>query len=69
MLGASGVAAHSEVPGHPPKVWLVLCGDSGCTNGFLGAFVNEEAAEAAAKTAEAANGAGLSFYALEAAVE
>ena len=67
--GATGVAARAEVAGQPSKVWLVVCGDRGCTNGFQGAFVDSTAAKAAAAEAEAADSLGLSYWAIEVDVE
>ena len=62
-------AAASTVEGNPKSVWLVCCGDRGCTYGYLKAFLSEAEADAAAVKAYAENGLGLSFYAVEADVE
>ena len=66
---ATGIPQHSAVEGTPAKVFLVCCGDCGCTNGFLKAFLEEAAADAAAAEAEKADELGLSFYVIAADVE
>ena len=65
----TGIAAYTEIAGRPSKVWLVVCGDCGCTNGYLGAFADADAAETAAAEAEKVNETGFSFYVVEADVE
>lgn len=67
--GASGDAARGEVAGHPSKVWLVVCGDRGCVNGFLGAYADSISAKAAAAKAEAADSMGLSYSEFEIELE
>ena len=62
---ATGFPVGYAVPGDPASVWLVLCGDRGCTNGFAGAFADQAAAEALAKHLESKGGLGLSFWTLE----
>jgi hypothetical protein len=69
LAGASGVPRASEVAGTPATVWLVCCGDGGCTNGFLGAFTDKATADAAAAAAQKTDKMGLSYYSLEAHVK
>ena len=59
----------SEVAGNPSKVFLVCCGDSGCTCGFLKAFLDQASGDAAAAAAGQADKMGLSYYVVGADVE
>lgn len=68
MEGFTGVARTIKITGEYTKVWFVVRGVCGCTNGFLG-FLDETAAKVAAEKAEKANEAGLSFYEIEADFE
>ena len=61
---ATGVPRGYEVPGTPSKVWLVVCGDRGCTCGYAGAFADEATAEARATALSEADKQGLSYWAL-----
>ena len=67
--GATGVPACGHVAGSPTKVWLVVCGDRGCTNGFLSAHATQAEAKAAAAAADEAGKSMFGFYDVECTVE
>ena len=62
---ATGDPVGFAVPGDPSTVWLVLCGDRGCTNGYAGAFADEAAAEALATRLGKKDSLGLSYWTLK----
>jgi hypothetical protein len=68
LLGHGLPAPATSVP-KADEVWLVVCGDSGCLIGCLGAFVSQEAAKSEAVAAEAADPNGMSFWAVKKQVE
>ena len=66
---ATGIPQYSIVEGTPATVFLVCCGDGGCTNGYFKAFLDEAAADAAAAEEKEADQLGLSYYVIESDVE
>ena len=69
FMGASGVPTSHAVAGEPSKVWVVVCGDGGCVNGWVGAFLDQAEAEKVAAAAGEKDELGLSYWASELVVE